>query len=327
MVTHDYFPSTDPKQLQSTFHVRCRVSDSGIDVTRTLVLYSAHSLCKQRGTIVLHTVQDVFAERFAAGFSGSFIIYNPESVPLTLNKQAIAPWPRTAKQATFTIRELASAIALPARSATAIAVYVPAATKTGQGCLAHDVEGFNVYYTGTAKNGTPVRVSATFEVALAKRRLGTGSTIAAGKWPWKDILRSVTSTATAAGTAIAKSRNVHLDEPTGTIVLGLDGGLDTYGKARVNRTVRRAVTAGLDAARTIKVTRFLVPRSMTGLFASDGRPTSATDGDRIGDDADVDALFNIGLQAHRLLVLFPRGRSAIQTTCRRRTWRRRKARS
>jgi hypothetical protein len=92
-VAHDYFEAIKPGRVPFAFDVSCRIVQDNLTVTRTLILYSAYGVCDRNNTTVPHVEGDVFATLNSdkTSFSVTLIVYNIETVAMTLNQMAIIP--------------------------------------------------------------------------------------------------------------------------------------------------------------------------------------------------------------------------------------------
>jgi hypothetical protein len=116
-------------------------------------------------------------------------------VPLTLDRQAIVALSDTptSRETPKGFARLSSPIVLDAKSSTVISVSTPIG-----GTVPSNAAGFTVYCAGSTQNGTPVRMSAIFEVPLAERdqnpqmpRPRWDEILVARTWPWDEVMTAM----------------------------------------------------------------------------------------------------------------------------------------
>jgi hypothetical protein len=239
-VAHDYFHQLQHAADPIRFQVSCKIVHEGIEVKRTLNLVSAYALCKARGTIVPHFTADIYAHKKFLWFTSSITVYNVEDVPLTLDRQAIVALSDTptARETPKSFAMLSSPIELGAKSSTVISVSTPIG-----GTVPSNAAGFTVYYAGSTQNGTPVRMSAIFEVPLAERdqdpempRPRWDEILVARTWPWDEVMRAIEEVRANPGPREIAPQKVQLDKATGTLATTWSG-LRDVAKLRGTRLV------------------------------------------------------------------------------------------
>jgi hypothetical protein len=247
-VAHDYFPAIQAGQLTHSFHVTCTISQDNMTIKRTLVLHSAYGLCRQAGTIVPPVTGDAYATFQHVGYSGSMVVHNLETSPITLDSMACIPLSKDATAALpapkFTKMQVP--VVLAANSATGVGVYITQAQLLQGGIAGANVTGFTVYYSGTMKGADgkamPVRFSYAFCISLADSKHNSFAAPAPVAWDMNAALQAVTASAMRPKATVSKQGGQTIDPVTHTVAIALSTGpRDATALAQV----RMAVQAGL----------------------------------------------------------------------------------
>jgi PKD repeat protein len=273
-VSHDYFSKLDHAAGTSTFHVTCRVAHENLTVTRTLTVLSAYAMCRQRGALVPHVENDIFAHKRYLFMTAVLTVHNVESFPLVLDQMSVVPLtddpddPATPPA----FQSLGTTIVIPAKGATVINVNVPFGTgPRPDGVWApYDAPGFTVYYAGhgqarQSRRQMPVRVSATFEIPIGERDIlphFPTPEVPEGRvreWPWEVVvaaLDEVVDPSPVAG-GIGR-RDVVLDRITATMAVhigaagtSLRGGETRVAVDRICETMMAPVYKAASASGTL----------------------------------------------------------------------------
>ncbi|MFC4532943.1 carboxypeptidase-like regulatory domain-containing protein [Sphaerisporangium dianthi] len=221
---HDYSGSIDHRRRSTGFVIRCRSVEDEVEVSRNLTVYSAYATCRDLGTIVPPTTSELFAAKSHAGFVGQLQVRNVEEVPLILDRMAVVPLSGDLPPA-FTA--LGTPVTIAPESVKAIAVCAPYGDS-----LAPDADGFTVYYAGSA-GGTPVRLSATFEIPapirMAEAKVDTQQQ---QTWPWDEVVLGLDEILQDVSHDVLSPQDLVIDQVSGTVAIDVRSGPKIGAQAR-----------------------------------------------------------------------------------------------
>ena len=283
MVTHDYFRSMAHGQTASTFHVSCRMLESGIVVRRTLQVESTYALCRRRGTIVPHVTSDVLAHKHYLTLTGSLTVHNVEDAPLVLDHVSVTPLAPDGESLSLPapFKAMNKPVTVAPNASTVVSVNVPFVTEPPKlGEIDYRAPGFSITYAGTCNN-MPVRCTAVFEVPIAEQTIKPHlpeirlPTLYRKPWPWELVTYDIRESLRRSILPIDARAEPVVDVESGTLSVGL---AEKAGAARAAATMLSSfVHSGADKAmlaqrRAPMTARMHAPASLS--LESDLDPTS-----------------------------------------------------
>jgi hypothetical protein len=226
---HDYFAKIDHAAGTGQFVVTCKALHAGVTVSRTLTIQSAYAMCKRTGKVAPHVTSDVFAHKRHSRLTASFVVYNVEAQPLTLNQVSISPHQNepAALALPRPFVPLGQPIVVAARGQSVVTLSVPfVAGNPGTGEVHYQATGFTAIYGGQVGD-LPVRFSVVFDVPVAEQNLKPQSLpgpqlpeLNRKPWPWEIVQSTISQLINPADSVLGKDEVV-IDRQTGTLAVAL----------------------------------------------------------------------------------------------------------
>jgi hypothetical protein len=160
-VEHSYANAVNHQLMSTQFHVsvtKTLQDGSSTTARRSLALFSAYSMIKERGILQLPVSQVFRTSRSGGHYRGELTVMNPEDAEVRFYSRILIALPANGKDAGRPTHPTKAFITIPARSAKSVSISIP------QTQVPEDSPAFSVHFKGERFGGLPARFSGYFEI-------------------------------------------------------------------------------------------------------------------------------------------------------------------